>query len=126
MRLNEILKEGAEPLLPNVQAIAEYVVRSSDDGMDVQNVMNSLIGDYGPNCKAVLKKLDIAKIDTGDAWDNAPDKSKDLSYAAMPSAGAPPILVSKGYGRYEVLDGHHRRRAAKARGDKFMWAYVIS
>lgn len=111
--------EGAQKAwaarLENNREIADYITRMSPQEVDSERIEDNYIG-----AKATLKRLPIGKVKEGDRAGNQRSAAKEKAYAKKKTT-MPPIVVENGV----VVDGNHRLRVARARGDKDILAYDI-
>jgi hypothetical protein len=115
-------KETLEPYpqeLKDEYAIADYI-EELDSSANADAFRD---GNFGKHIKAVLKTIKINDLKEGDGDHNQPSKQKQTRIEMKSKNGKPfpPILVD---GK-TVIDGNHRFRFAKKRGDKDILAYVI-
>lgn len=96
--------------------IASYI-KSLDPTVDADAIAERFFGSVG-----TLTVVDIDKLHDGPDAHADYDTAKQSSYDKLDLIYMPPIIVEKG----EVLDGHHRWRAAKKRGATHIQAYSIS
>jgi hypothetical protein len=104
------------PRLNDAYEIAEYI-----DGIAGVEVDTQWMLDYFTGAIAVLRLVDIDTLVEGDPNGNLAIPGQDERYAQMDAASAPPLVVEGG----RIIDGNHRYRAAKMRGDKEIWVYDV-
>jgi hypothetical protein len=103
-------------ILKDRDEITDYIVEFASNYVDVD-----LVRDYFFGCKGVLQKVPIKTIRPGDRDTHMRDKKKEMIYEILPLKTMPPLIVRDG----EVLDGNHRLRVAKKRGQKEILIYNI-
>lgn len=103
--------------LASAGQIAKYI-----DGVSPSGVDQEFVEEYFRGTQACLMVVDLADIRVNAAGvdANRPVNGRDKAYRALPAETAPPLVVDE---RLCIEDGHHRRRAALARGDTAMLAY---
>ncbi len=103
--------------LQDWRAIGDFMAEQAGNA-DFDEEMAS---EYFRGAKGVLKTFNVADLREGDANHNIPNPRKQAKYAKMPATTMPPIVVEAG----EVIDGNHRLRAARQRGDETILGYDI-
>lgn len=113
---NAKLSKDYPPQLKSNVDLANYIESISSDFVDRQR-----IEEYFQGAGAVLKRILISDICEGDPDGNAPSAAKDAAYLNLPADTAPPIVIEDGV----IIDGHHRFRNAKNRGNSYCWCYDV-
>lgn len=114
MKLSEVTAKKWPTHLKDVDAIIDFCNEIGDIDEDEDMLLTLFDG-----MSADLKEVDISKLHRQKDVDLRGDED---DYADMPAETAPPILV---LADGEIQDGAHRYEAAKIRGDKKMFAYVL-
>jgi len=108
---------GYAPILADADEIAAYIASiASDDDVDEE-----MIGEYFRGCRAALREVALASLREGPGDANIRSATKERRYGGLSSSTMPPIVVEDG----EIMDGHHRYRAALRQQRASVWAYVV-
>lgn len=105
--------------LLNIDEIVHYATEQNPK-VDEESFSDFLSDNYGSDCHAILVELDVDDVIPGD--DNANVKNDKIQEKLNDAKVLTPILVSKSL---EVLDGHHRLRAAIHQKREKILAYQI-
>lgn len=109
--------------LRNEGEIADHVIEFAGDEVDPEFVHEFFRENYR-DTQALLVRIPTAEIrvDESRADSHLADPELEKSYSQQPASTVPPVLLDE---MAELVDGHHRRRVARARGDAWMWAYLM-
>lgn len=110
-----VRNDQTETLLKDGDAIADYIESQSTDYVD-----REMMGEYFRGSRAVLRDVPVSSITEGPSETNLKSAKKERAYAKQ-SSNVPPIVIENN----TVIDGNHRFRAARNRGDKTISAYVV-
>lgn len=102
--------------LSDSDEITDFIVEFSVGFVDEE-----LIRDYFFNCRAILKRVPINCLKAGMSDHHIYEKKKEAKYTKLSQATMPPLIVEKG----KVLDGNHRLRVARKKGQKEIAIYEI-
>lgn len=105
--------------LASAEEILDYLM-SLDDQMDEDSI-RAYLEESGP-VHAYLRVLLIEDLQEGPSDNHLEDDQKQSQYNKL-KTDAPPILVEE---KGQVIDGHHRVRAAKFQKKNEILAYVLS
>lgn len=103
--------------LENSRQIAKYMAKFSGNRSFSQEVAE----DYFRGAAATVTRFAIVDLIEGQPDGNERNLAKEKRYIAMDAETSPPIVVEDG----NVMDGNHRLRAAKARGDLYILGYDV-
>lgn len=101
--------------LNNEDELIDYALEQAGEWADEidPHLMRDLFGDSG----ADLRLISLAGLEfNGGAGDDA----KVEDYAALDTCPPPIIVQGK-----QIIDGNHRVRAARRKGETHIWAYVM-
>ena len=105
--------------LLNIDEIIGYESDQNSD-MNEESMKEFIENNFGHDCQAILVELDVDDVIPGD--DNANVKNDKTQKQLDKAKNLSPILVSKSL---EVIDGHHRLRAAIYQKREKILAYQI-
>lgn len=106
-------------LLPTSRAIADHIEATTPDGIDSEMVEEMFF-----DAQAVLVKVPTSSLipDRDHADNHIVVPERDDHYKTLPAQTMPPIVLNDAG---IIADGHHRHRAALARGDAWVLAYQV-
>jgi hypothetical protein len=107
--------------LNSIKEICDYVTEL-DSNVDHETLFDFL-SEEGNNRIAILKPVPLSLIQPKDPNTHLISSSKQKAYNKKDSKYQPPILVDS---EYNIIDGHHRYRAALHREDSEILVYILN
>jgi hypothetical protein len=114
-----MLNNGAD--LNSIKEICDYVTEL-DSNVDYET-LSDFLSEEGSIRTAILKSLPLSIIKPQDPNTHLISSSKQKAYNKKDSKYQPPILVDS---EYNIIDGHHRYRAALHREDSEILVYILN